>query len=104
MADTPHFKFPLRFAAGALQVVEQDDDEEILDCVEVLLSTELGERQEVPDYGISDPAFRQGGADVQGILTQIALWEPRAKVSIDEDSLIDFVQTLSVKVIGRANA
>jgi phage baseplate assembly protein W len=100
--DTPQFGFPFSVDANGREFVrEQDDDDEIMDCVEVLLSTELGERQEVPDYGIDDPAFTMGGTNTEGILSQIALWEPRATAQIERNSLVDMVENLRVSVAGQ---
>lgn len=93
---TPKLAFP--FQRGSYH--EQGSDDEIFDCIEVLLSTELGEREEVPDYGVPDQAFRQNGADIGAILEVVDEWEPRAAVSIQREALEDFVDQLTVKVSG----
>jgi phage baseplate assembly protein W len=90
MPDIPKLAFP--FARGAYR--EQDSDEEIIDCVEVLLSTNRGERIEVPDYGLPDQAFREGGASQEQIVATINEWEDRADISVERtgselDALID---------------
>lgn len=92
MTDIPKLAFP--FSRGSYR--EQDSDEEITDCVEVLLSTQQGERIEVPEYGLPDQAFKQGGASREAIVATINEWEDRAAVSVertasdaDLDNLID---------------
>lgn len=96
--ETPHFKFPFQFTADGsrLQVVEQDSDDEIVDCVEVLISTLQGERIELPDYGIQDQAFRQGGVDTGHILAQIRKFEERASIQLEPHQIQDLIQRVSV--------
>lgn len=96
MIDTPKLSFP--FAPGAYR--EQDSSDEVMDCVEVLLSTEEGERTEIPLYGIPDQAFRQNGLDVTRVLGVLDRWEPRASATIERQSLKSLVDSLLVKVTG----
>lgn len=94
MIDTPKLSFP--FEPGVYR--EQDSPDEIMDCVEILLGTEVGERMEVPLYGIPDQTFRQGGADVIELLRIIGVWEPRASTEIDPGTLENRVQEILVKI------
>lgn len=105
MADVPHLAYPfqLNTRGSAAVVNEQDDDNDIIDCVEVLLSTERGERIELPDYGLEDPAFRMNGADGRQIVSVIEEWEPRATIDFDDDELEELVQTVRLRVIGRTH-
>lgn len=100
---TPHFSFPFRRDVhGRTCVVEQDSDDEVLDCVLVLLSTEEGSRQEVPDYGLPDQTFRQGGVDLALVSNVLQRWEPRAEhVVTREQELIDMVDRVRISVAGR---
>lgn len=86
MAEVPHFSFPFRFnsADGEAAVVEQDTHEEIEQNVQVLLLTELGQRIEVPDFGIDDLVF-QTGVDEQAIVEQAREWDDRVEVMIAEE-------------------
>ena len=108
MIDTPKLSYPFRFNAAGSQaiVVEQNSQDEIIDCVEVLLSTELGERQEVPDYGVPDQTFRQGGASTEAIEEAIRTWEPRADVDIErtDTDLDDLVDRLRLGIKRRGDA
>lgn len=98
MADVPHFSFPFRFAGNQIMVSDQGSDDEILDCVEVLLSTEPGERIDLPAYGLEDQTFRQGGASQSEISSAIRAWEPRALVEIDATALQDRVDNVNVRI------
>lgn len=101
--DTPKLSFPFRLQASGLRavVVEQDSDDEIFDCLEVLLSTEKGSREEAPAYGIEDQSFLEGGANQDQILTAIAKWEPRAERTLEADQIIAFIQRVRVRVMAR---
>lgn len=99
--EIPHFSLPFRRDLnGRAVVVEQDSDEEIVDCVEVLLSTEKGSREEIPEYGIPDQVFRQNGADLAQIGASIDRWEPRAEHFLERDGyLIDMVDRVRVNIM-----
>lgn len=101
--DTPKLSFPFRLHANGLSAVtiEQDSDDEILDCLEVLLSTEKGSREEAPAYGIEDQTFKEGGADLEQVLTAISKWEPRAGKALEADVIASFIQHIRVKVMAR---
>lgn len=102
---TPHFDFPFRLSGSGRSAVyvEQDSDEEVTDCVEVLLRTPVGSREEVPDYGTPDYVFRQGGVEVSDLTDVIAHWEPRAGASVESDTIVDLVQTVRIKMQGRTS-
>lgn len=102
MTEIPHFKFPLQLTGDGTraQVVEQDSDDEILDCIEVLLATTQGERIEIPNYGIRDQAFRQNGADTAHILAQIRKYEERANINLAPDVIRELVQRVGVEYRG----
>lgn len=99
----PHFKFPFQLrddGHGALYN-EQDGINDVLDCVEVLLSTEIGERVENPDYGIPDLAFSEGSVDTEVIETAIEEWEPRALQELEIEEIAGIAQRVRIK-IGRS--
>lgn len=106
--DTPKISFPFALVGNgsAVKHVEQGSDEEVLDCVEVLLSTEAGERIEVPDYGVSPQVFREGGASIEEIMDTIRVWEDRAEAVIERDpgELDKLTDRLLLAVKGRGNA
>lgn len=89
----------LGFPFSRHNYVEKDSDAEIHDCVEVLLRTEIGEREEVPDYGVPDPTFREGGMDLEGTMAIVAEWEPRAEITLTRTSLEGLVDRVRVGLI-----
>lgn len=98
----PHLKLPLKVGArGALETLEQDTVEEVAQCVEVLLSTERGERIELPSYGIEDPAFTVT-IPLNEVQSQIEDWEPRAAVILNDeaDEADELLRRLRVRVTG----
>lgn len=103
--DNPHFSFPFRLSTTGVKAVvhEQNSDYDIMDGVEVLLSTELGERLDDPDYGIEDQAFREGGADLQHIAEAISRWEPRVPVNLESTEFVTMVQRIRVGIRGRSS-
>lgn len=103
MADIPHFSFPFRRTMNGKSVVvtEQDMDDEILDCLEVLLTTERGERIELPDYGLPDPLFVQGGMSLETIQQVIATWEPRANAVVTRGDLDDMLDRIRIEVLSQ---
>lgn len=74
----PHFSLPFRIVGAAAAVSEQDSVEEIVDCVQAIARCPQGHRVELPDFGVPDQTFRQGGADTTLVQAALARWEPRA--------------------------
>jgi hypothetical protein len=81
--ETPHFSYPFRFemipATGTLAaaVTEQQSADEVADCVLRIAHTPRGFREELPDFGISDPTFEQVPVDAERMTEEIREWEPR---------------------------
>jgi hypothetical protein len=78
MADIPHFAFPFRVDGGRVVVNEQDTSDDVVTCVVAVMLCPTGYRTELPEFGIDDPTFREGGPDQEAIATAIQRWEPRA--------------------------
>jgi phage baseplate assembly protein W len=101
----PHFDLPFRFiGSGNAVVVDQDTLEDVSNCVEAIMRTVIGQRQELPEFGIPDPTLQTQPIYRPDILTQVLEWEPRAVVVFDQhpdvfDSLIADV-TVSVSTKG----
>jgi phage baseplate assembly protein W len=76
----PHFALPFRVnTSGSAAVLDQDSEEEIAQCVRVLMSTTVGERIELPDYGIPSPVFSTMSThDDADMAAAVGKWEPRA--------------------------
>lgn len=101
MIDTPHFRIPLqRSSGGPLVVIDQDSDEEIVQCVRVILETPLGFREEIPDFGLRDQALKKGGANLEEIDFSIRTSEPRVD-SVSTQRLVDTVDNVTTEVRNR---
>jgi phage baseplate assembly protein W len=82
-----HLKWPLRLSDGpdgtkVFASLEQDTLEEVTQSVQLLLSTEVGERYvDAPDYGVEELLT---GSPIAGthVLTAVADFEPRAAVTL----------------------
>ncbi len=83
-----HLTFPLRLGRdGSLAAAEQDSDEEIESAVFGILAQRKGYRVDRPDIGLtSDPAFEQGGADLDEIRADLAEQEPRSTPLFERDA------------------
>lgn len=95
--DVPKLKVPFSVSGGRVEVLEQDTLDQIAQCVYVLLSTELGSRIELPDYGISQQAFKKGGVDVVELQDSVSTWEKRVEgidVETEWDGLLQRVRVL----------
>lgn len=83
MADTPHFAYPFRFDGPHAVEVEQDTVEEVETCVEVVLHTRPGERDDLPEFGVPDPTFGQRPLDLDAMASAVTVWEPRADLFVE---------------------
>lgn len=100
MTDVPHFALPFRVANGRAVVNEQDTTDDVVSCVVAIMLCPLGYRAELPEFGIDDPTFREGGPDQEAIANAIARWEPRADtlMSLTRDTLDELAYRVSVLV------
>lgn len=85
MKTIPKLAVPLRFAGSGLATVEQDSADERAACVYAIVATERGSRIEEPTFGVEDPTFEALPLDLAEWLAQIALFEPRAEVTTQQD-------------------
>jgi phage baseplate assembly protein W len=85
MTDVPHFAFPLRYVNGHAQVNEQDSMDDIEACVTAICLTSPGQRVELPDFGIEDPAFGQEPIPTAPLVSQIQTFEPRVTIMVDAE-------------------
>jgi hypothetical protein len=101
----PHFDLPFQFIGSAnASVVEQDSLDDVTNCVTACVATVIGQRQELPEFGIPDLTLQTQPVYRPDVLAQVLSWEPRAAVVLDQqpdlfDSLIAHV-TLSVSTKG----
>jgi hypothetical protein len=98
----PHFEFPFRFTVnGEASVNEQGSPKELEQNVRVLFLTPLGERLEVPEFGVEDPTF-QTEIDENDLIDRAVTWDDRIDVLLQEepDKVEAMVRTLSIDVRG----
>lgn len=103
VVDSPHFSFPFRRGVSGTQVVvvEQDSDEEVEDCVIILLQTEIGEHPGIPEYGLEDQTFREGGVDLGYIKSVIGEYEDRALADMEDYEIEELVHRVRLRVSSR---
>lgn len=89
-----HFTYPFTFEASRATTVEQDSDEDIMNCIVVALLTPRGSRMFVPGFGIDDPTFTN---QKPTLLNQLQESEPRATVNMIE-GLVDSDLTQRIKI------
>lgn len=85
MSTIPHFRLPLRLAAdGSFDTMEQDSDEDVVQCIGVVVGTPTGTRTELPQFGVPRIEFSLAPIPLEMILGSIYTWEPRAPVIVRE--------------------
>ncbi len=84
MTDIPHFDMPFRYVNGTPVVNAQDSIGDIAACVYVIAATEPGSREDIPEFGVTDPTFSQEPVNGSRLLAQVRQWEPRAQLLLDE--------------------
>jgi phage baseplate assembly protein W len=79
---TPHFRVPFNVVGGRVDVVEQDSEEDIRQCVISALSTPLGSLIDLPEFGVPHDAFKQQtpAPSADAYLTAVERCEPRARL------------------------
>jgi len=102
--ESPHFSLPLRFDSGLQQfvVTEQDTEDELRDCVELIVRYTEGDRPEKPEFGLPDQTFAMPTPDEDLIREAIARWEERIGTNIGHavlDKLNPLLQQISVEVV-----
>jgi phage baseplate assembly protein W len=101
LVSTPHFAFPfVRGPGGRVNVVEQDTDEHVMACENVIVRCPVGFRDERPEFGIPWPDFKNAPLDVGGIEEALQRFEPRSRATAaDYADVIDAAtQTVRVEV------
>lgn len=78
----PHFLFPFKLNGNAFAVIEQDTQQEVQQCVVILLLTPTGSRLVSPDYGTPEILYSQLPVNIPAILAKLSDWEPRASVAL----------------------
>lgn len=101
--DVPHFAVPFNITSEGAAMVEQDSDEDIMQCVEAICRTPRNSRLESPDFGIDEIVLRENGPDRNKLVNAITYWEPRARVAIDitsPDTMDAFYSIVEINIGG----
>lgn len=100
MANVPQLSYPLRIdpSTGTFAEVEQDSVDDVAGCVEAVLRTRVGERDELPGFGTPDLAFHELPLDMGELLLQVAEWEPRADLLIEEAPQVLYDMTTRLQI------
>lgn len=94
---TPKLQVPFEIEGSSAAVIEQDSDDEVVQCVIAVLRTRMGTRPDDGEMGIPDFAFGQDGADLDAIRSVLVRHEPRANTVADQ-TLEDLIATVSLEV------
>lgn len=103
MADiqTPHFSLPFRFHNGRVVVNEQDEYDEIADCVQAIVRYSRGQRAEFPDFGVTQQEFAIE-IDRDKLIDQVQEHEPRIQLIVEPaeiDQIDEMIQTVILGIV-----
>ena len=96
MTDIPHFNYPFQFGyTGHAVVVEQGSIEDVESCLQSLLLCQIGQRVELPEFGIDPMLFELQPLDTEEIEAAIVEYEPRAITTIaSQPNIPDYFNAL----------
>jgi phage baseplate assembly protein W len=100
--DTPHFDLPFRFSKHAI-CAEQHSQDDVENCVEAIIRTEIGARETLVGFGIPDQTFTEIPLDMDIIRQQIYDWEPRAQVVLSEQLIDQLTDQITTEVATRGD-
>jgi phage baseplate assembly protein W len=104
-----HFDYPFKFSPYTLHAaeVQQDSLDDIANCVQVALATELGFRVEVPSFGVPDQTFLLAPMTLETLIQSVSNWESRvnillAQIAVPNDPINNRVSAIVAlrKVVG----
>jgi hypothetical protein len=99
--DIPHLAWPPRFdPRSGSALVDQSSLEQIRENVGVVLSARRASVIDVAGMGIGDQAFREGGVDLNELLTALQQWEPRAITAMTAGEIAERAQEVGITVSG----
>jgi phage baseplate assembly protein W len=101
----PHFDIPFRFSGSmaankAAPTVEQGSFEDIANCVEVIVRTPIGFRNDAPSFGFPSIELLEQPILTEDVVELVQSQEPRAVVLMSEvpDALDILIDRITVKV------
>ena len=100
--QTPHFKLPFSFGGikGGAIVNEQDTEDDVIDCIKVIIAYPVGSREDHPSFGCPDLVFKEQSETTMTLISSALLtWEPRSETFVSEERDWDeFVQRIIINV------
>lgn len=105
-SSAPHFSLPFQFANGVNPALchDQDTDEEIMDCVRMILMFPVGSREDLPSFGCPELLFRQltNEASLGRLHAAVVNWEPRVDIDVHLRAVLadPYVQQYIMRVKG----
>jgi phage baseplate assembly protein W len=78
------FKWSMQLASGSLATVEQDSDEDVVQCLKAILMHRPGDRPDIPEMGIHDPTFGEQPLDLSAMHEVLRRHEPRVDVLVQQ--------------------
>ncbi len=92
-AKVPHFAQPFEFNnKGVVKTVEQDSEQDILDCVLRICLCPEGFREDQPEFGLPELAFQTIPLDLKAVEEAIERFEPRCTTQIVERAMSEIEQ------------
>lgn len=99
--ELPHFAYPFRRGSnGKVLVVEQDTEEHIGSCENVIVRCPVGFRDDRPEFGWPFPEFENIPVGTQALEDALRTFEPRGRARAVEwaDEADSAVRHMSVDV------
>lgn len=88
----PHLKIPFKFGHnGHAEVVEQDSDDDVTQCVFAVLNTPVGFRLEIPTFGVRKAVLEDNGPSLPMLEAALEEWVPRASSTLTDRQLEDIL-------------
>lgn len=84
--QNPHFSVPFRFGGvnGGAFMNGQDTGDDIIDCVKAIIAYNIGDRQDLPEFGIPELLFQvYDEVTIDQVRTAVMEWEERAVIDVD---------------------
>jgi phage baseplate assembly protein W len=96
MTDVPRLAWPMTLSGTRLATIEQDSDDDINQCVRLVLLHRVGDRDDQPDMGVPDDTFAEQPLDTAAIVAAVERHEPR--VAALAGSTIDSINSAIAEI------
>ena len=83
----PEINLPFRVVGKTNPQHEQDSETDVVQQAIIVLRYELGQRDAIPTFGISDQTFSMKGVNQRELLTAVRRWVPDATMEIVNEAI-----------------